>query len=371
MNKNLGNDSKRMQLRWGVILFSTILFGAAIIYGLIDSDGFYTFFSGLFVSLLTNGGWFVNISVLLFLFFMVFFLFHPAGKIKFGGPDAKPEFTKWEWFSISICAGVGVGLLMWPGAEVIQLLVAPAIGSGLEAGSQEAALWSMAKVLLHWTFAPYAIYIVTGIVVGYVFYNLGRSFTVGAGLYPLLGPAAEGRLGRAIDAITVFALIGGVAGTFGYGILQIGSGLEYVFGLQPSMVVWIGICVVIVLSFLASSISGIYRGIRKLSTTNMYLFIFLVVFAFIFGPTAYMLNLGTESTGYLVNNFVSLSTFTDPWQNDLWPQWWDQYWMVDWASFAPILGIFLARAAYGRTIRQFVKFNFLKPAIVSFVIQGP
>ncbi|UQZ87850.1 BCCT transporter [Deltaproteobacteria bacterium Smac51] len=366
----MSGQKTKLQLRWGVILFTTIIMGSALIMGFVDPKGFNEFFTGIFLALLKNGGWFVLLATLLFLTFMVFLLIHPAGKIRFGGEEAKPEFSLWEWFSISMCAGVGVGLLMWPGAETIYLIVTPAVSAGLESGSQAAAVWALAKVFLHWTFAPYAIYIVSGIVIGYAYYNLGRGFTVGAGLYPLMGPAAERRFGGVIDAITVFAVVGGIAGTFGYGILQIGSGLDYVFGLTPSVTVWIAICAAIVMAYVASSISGIYRGIRRLSTLNMYLFVFLLAFALIFGPTAFMLNMTTESLGFFVNNFITLSTFTDPFQNDLWPQWWDMYWFVDWASFAPILGVFLARAAYGRTIRQFVRYNFILPALFGLLWFG-
>ncbi len=363
-------QTSKLQLRWGVILFTTMIMGAALILGFVDPKGFNEVFTGIFLALLKNGGWFVLLATLLFVAFMIFLLIHPLGKIRFGGDEAKPEFSKWEWFSLSMCAGVGVGLLMWPGAETLYLVVTPAISAELESGSQAAAIWAMAKMFLHWTFTPYAIYIVSGIVVGYAYYNLGRSFTVGAGLYPLMGPAAEARFGGVVDAITVFAVVGGIAGTFGYGILQIGAGLDYVFALPPSVTVWIAICAVIVLVYVLSSVSGLYRGIRRLSTLNMYLFVFLLLFAFIFGPTAFMMNMTVESLGYFVNNFISLSTFTDPFQNDLWPQWWDMYWFVDWASFAPILGVFLARAAYGRTIGEFVRYNFVLPALFSILWFG-
>lgn len=152
-----------------------------------------------------------------------------------------------------------------------------------------------------------------------------------SGLVPLLGDrAVNTRLATVIDVLTVFALVGGVAGSLGYGILQLGKGVELVFGITPNTMLYIAIGVAICIAYTATSISGLQRGILWLGDKNAWFFLFLLAYLLLCGPAAYIFNLFTQSTGSYLGNFIESMTYTAPFPNgELWPQWWDMYWWVN------------------------------------------
>jgi choline-glycine betaine transporter len=366
----MSDKDNKFKLRPGVIIIPLVIFGSILVLGLVNKEMFLKVLWGYFEWFMVNLGWFIDLGALTFVIFSVVLFFHPIGKIKFGGEDAKPEFSYWNWFAMSLCAGMAIGIVMWP-PEALMHTLAPAQGMNLEPNSYEAMIWAMKKTFLHWTFTPYAIYVVCGIIIGYVHYNLKKPFAVSSALYPLIGDRAFGKVATIVDALTLFAITGGVAGSLGYGLMQLGAALDFTFGIEQSPGVWISIAFIIVASYTTSSVTGLNRGIRWLSDKNAWLFIGLLLFALIFGPTAFMLNMTTQSAGEFFNTFLTSSTFTDPFPGgDLWPQWWDMYWFTDWLSFAPIVGMFLARLCYGRTIRQFLSVNFVLPAVFGLIWFG-
>ncbi|MCG8684491.1 MAG: BCCT family transporter [Desulfobacterales bacterium] len=364
-------SNSKLSLRYGVIALPLIIFGAILVMGFVDKEAFHSTLWGFFKWLMINFGWTLSLGCLSFVIFALFLIFHPIGKTRLGGRDAKPEFTTWNWWAMSLCAGMAMGIVFWPAPEALKHSLAPAGGMFIEPGSQQAMLWAMRTSFLHWTFTPYAIYVVCGVLIAYAHYNLKKPFAVSSALYPLLGDRAFGKTATVVDGLTLFAITGGVAGSLGYGLLQLGSGLDFLFGIEAGPTIWTILCVAIVACYTTSSITGLNTGIRWLSDKNAWLFIALLIFAFIFGPTAFSLNMTVQATGDFVGNFLSAMTFTDPFPDgDLWPQWWDMYWWADWLSFAPITGMFLARLCYGRTIREFLVVNMILPALFALIWFG-
>lgn len=319
--------------------------------------------------------------------FMLLILVHPIGKVKLGGKDAKPEYSLWNWFAISLCAGIGTGIVFWGAVEPLRFAVEPQLSTGITPNTRESVIWSLSKSYLHWSFAPYATYVIFGIIIAYAYYNLHKSYSISSGFAPLLGATSEKKWFRGIiDTLTVFAITGGVAGSLGYGLLQIGSGLNTVFGIPAETPLYVGICVVIVVAYNTSSITGMDKGIKWLSDKNAWMFLILMVLAFLAGPSQWICNLLTESLGSFLPNFfesiTAVSAFTDAgevagsvWHkaSEMWPQWWDEYYFVDFLSFGPITGLFLIKLAKGRTLREFVVINWVVPSffgIIWFAIFG-
>lgn len=374
-------------LRPGVILVPVIIFLTVIMIGIVDINSFVKILNTCFVSLMVNGGWLISLGTLGFIIFLVFIMIHPIGKIRLGGKDAKPEYSMWNWFAISLCAGVGTGIVFWGPVEPLKFAVQPQLNAGVESGSKEAVMWALSKSYLHWSFAPYATYVIFGVIIAFAYYNLKKSFSVSSGFAPLMGDKTENKWFKGfVDTLTVFAITGGVAGSLGYGLLQIASGLNTVFGIPSEVVTYVVICVVIVVIYNISSITGVNRGIKWLSDKNAWMFIILMVLAFIFGPGQWICNLFTESVGKFFSTFISsitnVAAFNDAGQavgsiwyksSEMWSQWWDQYYFVDFLSFGPIVGLFCIKLAKGRTIREFVFMNWVVPsvfAIIWFAIFG-
>ena len=374
-------------IRPAVILVPVIIFVTLIAIGIVDSGTFLTMLNAFFSSLMVNGSWLVSIGTLGFVLFMLLILVHPIGKVKLGGKDAKPEYSLWNWFAISLCAGIGTGIVFWGAVEPLRFAVEPQLSTGITSNTRESVIWSLSKSYLHWSFAPYATYVIFGIIIAYAYYNLHKSYSISSGFAPLLGATSEEKWFRGIiDTLTVFAITGGVAGSLGYGLLQIGSGLNTVFGIPAETPLYVGICVVIVVAYNTSSITGMDKGIKWLSDKNAWMFLILMVLAFLAGPSQWICNLLTESLGSFLPNFfesiTAVSAFTDAgevagsvWHkaSEMWPQWWDEYYFVDFLSFGPITGLFLIKLAKGRTLREFVVINWVVPSffgIIWFAIFG-
>lgn len=370
-------EAKKRGIRWGVILTPVIIFVTLIVIGFVNPDTFISILWGVFEKLMVNGGWLVSLGCLAFVIFLVVLLFHPIGKIKFGGKNAKPKYSTWNWWAISLCAGIGTGIVFWGAVEPLLFAMEPAPGMHLTPATSESVMWAMRTSYLHWTFTPYAIYITFGVIIGFAYYNLKKPYNVSSGFSPLMKEKAHGKFfSGLIDAVTVFAITGGVAGSLGYGLLQISSGANTIFNIPSNPLTYAVIALIIVVAYNTSSLTGMDKGIRWLSDKNAWMFIALMVFTLFFGPLEYIMNMLTQSVGSFLPNFVEAMTFTNPFpdaavvtgsawteNSSLWTQWWDQYWFVDWLSFGPIVGIFLIKLSYGRTIREFIVVNWLLPSL--------
>ncbi len=363
------------KIRFITVAIPLVLMVAVLILGATDPN-FTATMTAFFLELMHSGGWLVALGILLFLGFLVFLYVHPIGSTKFGGPNAKPRYSTWNWWAISLCAGIGTGIVFWGAVEPLTISFTPPTSAGVEPGSYAAIIWAMAKSFQHWAFQPYSIYAVAAICCGYAYWNMGKDYASSSGLvYWKNGKNFSERTNDIIDGIVLFAIVGGVAGSLGYGLLQIGSGLEFAFGVEPGPMVWTAIAVVIIVAYTISSATGLDKGIQWLSDKNAWFFIALLIFTFVNGPVQYICNLTVESIGYYLNNIIALTSFTEPVvtavaDSEMWPQWWDLYWMTDWLSFGPITGLFLVKLAYGRTIREFITINVILPSVFAFIWFG-
>ena len=353
------NKSKRIDKI--VIGISLAMFGVTILGTAINSEAFLGHMWGAVNSIYNSAGWFLNIMTLICVIFVLYFLFSRAGDIKIGGEDAEPEFSKVTWWSISLCAGMGMGIVFWPAAECIEYAVRPAAGAHIAAGSHAAYLWAEAQTLNHWVITLYAVYVAVGVVATITYHNLKQPFSVTASLYPTFGDKVY-KYRSVIDGIVTFALVGGVAGSFGYGVMQVGNGLEQIFGIKVSNGLYITITCVISVIFICSAMSGLKKGITWLSNQNSRLFVGILLFVIMTGPTVYSLNMGVESLGNLLSNFFEYITFTEPEvTGEKWSIGWNWLWYIDYFIFAPTTALFLARLSKGRTVREFVTINFVLP----------
>lgn len=344
-----------------------LLFLAAAVFSLTSYTSFTTAVTSAFNWTTDYFGWLFALSSFAFLVICVIIGISPVGKIKFGGADAKPQFSTFNWFAISLCAGIGTGIVFWGAAEPILHLATPPASLGIAAFSSEAAMFSISTVFLHWTLTPYALYILCAIPIALAYYNYKQPYMVSSGLYFLIGDRCQGRVGKVVDALCLYALAGGMATSLGGGLLQIGSGMNFLFGIPVSTFLWAGIAVFIIASYTISSYSGMNKGIRFLSDQNTKIFFLIMLFVFIVGPTKFILDLGVQGFGHFLSNFVNQSLFLSPVDGDQWPRWWSLYYWANWMAFGPIVGLFLARLTKGRTIRQFITVNLVAPAVFGMV----
>ncbi|MBR0172671.1 MAG: BCCT family transporter [Lachnospiraceae bacterium] len=348
-----------------VALFIVLL--AAIV---INAEAFYDF---LYNAVMNNAmwglGWFSSLVCLGMVVFCVVVMVTPLGNVKLGGPNAKPKFTMMQWFGISLCTGIGAGVVFWGAAEPLIFAMDIPAYTGLQSGSDGAVLWSMVRCFLEWGLTPYATCVVTGVVLAYLILNKNAPFKTSSLLIPLFGDkVVTSKWADAFDAWSAFALTAAVAGGLGYGAMQLSSAVKAFAGIQPSTTIYIVIIIFMFICYNLSAVSGLRAGITWLSNKNVQLFFILLIFVFLAGPTAYICNLFTESLGGYLDTFFSASLNTAPYPDaGRWPQNWDMYWWVDWMAYAPLLGLFMVRCAYGRTLKEFVLIEWLLPALFGIV----
>lgn len=363
------NETKG-KARWSVMSVTIVLFALMLVAIVVNAEAFYDILNNLVMNNLMWGlGWFTSIVCLIMVVLCVVVMITPIGKIKLGGPNAKPKFTYLQWFGISLCTGIGAGVVFWGAAEPLLFAMEPDPSAGLAAGSNGAIVWSMLHCFLQWGFTPYATCVVMGVILAYFILNKKAPFKTSSLLIPLFGDkVTNSKWATAFDAWCAFALTGAVAGGLGYGAMQLSAGIKAFAGIEPTMMMYIIIILCMFVCYNLSAVSGLRNGITMLSNLNTRFFFILLLFVFLAGPTAYICNLFTHSMGEYMSEFFSASLYTAPFADaGNWPQNWDMYWWVDWMAYAPLLGLFMVRVGYGRTLREFVLIEWILPALFGIV----
>ena len=240
---------EKVKVKWSVMSVTVVLFAVMLAAILINAEKFYDVLYNVVMNNAMWGlGWFSSLVCLAMVIFCVVVMVTPLGKVKLGGPNAKPKFTMMQWFGISLCTGIGAGVVFWGAAEPLIFAMEPPAYAGIAAGSDAAVLWSMVRCFSQWGLTPYATCVVTGVILSYLILNKKAPFRTSTLLIPLFGEkAATGKLANAFDAWCAFALTAAVAGGLGYGAMQLSTAVKAFAGIQPSMMIYVAIIAVITL----------------------------------------------------------------------------------------------------------------------------
>ncbi|GAB3354298.1 BCCT family transporter [Chromohalobacter beijerinckii] len=335
---------------------------AAVIASYVNLDAFLATASALNDAILDNFAWLFSLGSLYLLVLAVIVYFSPLGQLRIGGEQATPMLSRLRWFSITLCTTLAVGVLFWTTAEPLYHFMSPPESLGLEAGSGDAMLFAMSTMFLHWSFTPYAIYAVPALIFALAFYNLRLRFSISSMLEPVFGPKVK-RFGGLIDAVSLYALVAGMASSLGTGALTLAGGAGQYLGGEASPLRLGVVIALIVVTFVISAASGLQKGIARLSSLNAILLLILGVFIFVVGPTSFMLSLGVESFGVYLDGFFTKSLFTGTAGEDQWPQWWSIFYWAVWFAWAPMAALFLGKISRGYTVREFLRVNLFYPAL--------
>ncbi|MGH3737000.1 MAG: BCCT family transporter [Micromonosporaceae bacterium] len=318
-------------------------------------------------------GWYYTVLVTAFVVFAIWVGVGHFGDIKLAAKDDdEPEFKLGSWFAMLFACGMGIGLVFWGAAEPLSHLAGvPNRATGI-GYNEQGAQGSMVQTFLHWGLHPWAIYVVAGLALAYAVHRKGRPMSIRWSLEPLLGKrVVSGWLGDVIDVIAVVGTLFGVATSLGLGVSQISAGLGYVglISKNPGNFVLIMLIVAITTVAVLSVVSGVKRGIKWLSNANMVLALGMLVFVLVVGPTLFLLREFIESIGLYFQNLLQLSFSTTAYQEDgsAWQGWWTAFYWGWWISWAPFVGVFIARISRGRTVREFVAGVLLVPTLLSFL----
>ncbi|PTG18289.1 BCCT family transporter [Staphylococcus chromogenes] len=349
-----------------VFIFSSIIVFAIVLVGVLIPKQFGGITSSITAWITSTLGWYYLILTTVIVFFCVFLIFSPIGKLKLGRPNDKPEFNTVSWFAMLFSAGMGIGLVFYGAAEPIAHFASP---PNADPKSTEAFTESLRSTFFHWGFHAWAVYGVVALALAYSQFRKGEPGLLSKTLRPILGDRVDGPIGTLIDVLAVFATVVGVAVSLGMGALQIAGGLHYLFNIPNNIITQSIIIVVVTILFIMSAWSGLSKGIQYLSNLNIGLGTVLLIAALFIGPTILILNMLTSSTGSLLNSFLFNSfdaAATNP-QKREWMASWTLYYWGWWLSWSPFVGVFIARVSKGRSIREFISGVLLVPVIVSFI----
>lgn len=296
-------------------------------------------------------GWLYMLSVGIFTLFVLFLAVSPFGKFKLGPDQSKPSYTNLSWFAMLFSAGMGIGLMFFGVAEPVMHYVSPPIG---DKESIESAKMAMNIVFFHWGLHAWSIYAIVGLVLAYFSFRHGLPLSIRSALYPLIGDKIYGPIGHSVDTIAVLGTVFGVATSLGFGVLQINTGLNYLFDLPVGINTQIILIALITAVATISVVLGLDGGIKRISELNLYLASFLLLFVFIAGPSFFLLDALIQNIGTYVSNIVFMTFNQYTYNKTPWFSSWTLFYWAWWIAWAPFVGMFIARVSRGRTIREFV-----------------
>ncbi|WP_263143366.1 BCCT family transporter [Pseudomonas alcaligenes] len=302
-------------------------------------------------------GWYYMLAIGAYLFFVLYLAFSRYGDLRLGEDHERPDFSYGAWAGMLFSSGIGISLLYFAASEPLDHFYNPPEG---EAGSAFAARQALQLTFLHWGVHGWAIYALVGLAVGYFAYRHKQPLALRSALYPLFGTRLmHGWVGDAVDCFGIFVTLLGLVTNLGIGSLQVSSGLEYLFGLPHSRAALLTVILVMSAVATLAAVSGVEKGIRRLSNLNILLFSGLLLFVLFAGQTLHLLNGLVQNLGDYLNGLIlktfDLYVYTGPAaRSEAWMGLWTLFYWAWWISWAPFVGMFIARISRGRTVRELI-----------------
>ncbi|GAB3524948.1 BCCT family transporter [Arthrobacter monumenti] len=318
-------------------------------------------------------GWLLILAASGFVVFSLVLAFGRYGRIPLAQEGEGTEFSTLSWVAMMFSAGMGIGLMFFGVYEPVTHLASPPPFVDAPAGSPEAASSAMAYTFFHWGLHPWAIYSVVGLALAYSTFRMGRGNLMSAPFQAIFGKDRIERRGwgKPIDILAIICTKFGTATSLGLGALQIAAGITLLrtgeFADDPGTALPIIIICVLTVGVVFSAASGVSKGIKWLSNTNMILAFVLLLFVFVVGPTVFILDLLPESIGAYFSSLVPMSFQSAVFGGTDWLASWTIFYWAWWISWTPFVGTFIAKISRGRTIREFVLGVLLVPTAVSMV----
>ncbi len=309
-----------------------------------------------------NLSWAYVFLVAFFLVFLAVLAIGKTGNVRLGADNSKPQHGFFAWVAMLFAAGMGIGLMYFGVAEPLSHYVNPALASS--AGSEKEAL---SATFLHWGIHAWGVYAVMGLVLAYFSYRYRLPLAMRSGLYPILKNRIHGGWGNLIDVFALCCTFFGITTSLGFGVVQLNSGLVQLGILPNTSFAWQSLVVLAVISTaVLSANSGVNKGVKFLSQLNLGLAIALMLFVLFAGPTVHLLGAFSDAVGAYLGTLVprSFETFAfDPEGQPWLTKWTIMYWAW-WISWAPFVGLFIAKISKGRTVREFILVVLFVPAVL-------
>ncbi|MEZ5597990.1 MAG: BCCT family transporter [Pseudomonadales bacterium] len=317
-------------------------------------------FRSLQATITAEASWYYVMVVAIILVSVVVLAVTSFGDIKLGPDHAEPDYSFTSWFAMMFAAGMGIGLMFFGVSEPVMHFLDPPQGDG---ATVAAAREAMKLTYFHWGLHAWAIYAVVAVILAYFAFRHDLPLTLRSALYPLIGERMHGGWGVAVDVFAILSTTFGVATSLGFGVEQINSGLAYLFDVPKAT--WVQVLLIVITTALAtvSVVLGLDTGIKRLSEINIVLAILLMLLVLLLGPTVLLLQSFMQNTGAYLSDIVAKTFNLYAYEPNDWLGGWTIFYWGWWISWAPFVGLFIARISRGRTLRQFVIGALLAPTL--------
>lgn len=292
------------------------------------------------------------------------------GTVVLGEPNEKPQYSFFAWGSMMFTCGLAADILFYSFAEWVMYATNPHIA---ELGS--ITEWAGVFPLFHWSFIPWAFYLVLAVVFGFMLHVRKRNRQrYSEACRPIIGKHADGLWGRVIDLFALFALLAGTATTFSVATPLMAAIIVDLFGITISRTAVTIIILLITCAVYTYAVLHGFKGISFLAKLCIYLFFgLLLIVLFIGGQGRFIVENGFQSLGKMIQNFIELSTFTDPARTSNFAQDWTIYYWAYWMVWCIAAPFFIGSISRGRTIKQTILGGYVfgvGSTIVSFIVLG-
>ncbi len=358
------STSVKSQLNKQVFVGASSIIIALLLYTVALPKQAQSLFTLIQASIVNNGSWFYVLTVAFIFFFVIFLGVSRYGDIRLGPDHSTPDYSLVTWISMLFAAGMGIGLMFFGVAEPLMHYLSPPTA---ETGSVAAVKEAMKMTFFHWGLHAWAIYAIVALVLAYFSYRHNLPLTLRSALYPLIGEKIYRWPGHLVDIFAVVSTVFGVATSLGLGASQVNAGFGYLFGLDISTTNQIIIMCVITGLAVISVATGLDKGIKILSETNMILAVILLVLIFILGPTVFLLQAYLQNIGDYLADIVHNTFNLFAYKKTDWIGGWTIFYWGWWLAWAPFVGLFIARISRGRTIREFIMGVMLIPTVFTLL----
>ncbi|MBL4764469.1 MAG: choline BCCT transporter BetT [Colwellia sp.] len=354
----------KSQLNKQVFVGASSIIIALLLYTVALPQQAQSLFTLIQASIVDNGSWFYVLTVAFIFFFVIFLGVSRYGDIRLGPDHSTPDYSLVTWISMLFAAGMGIGLMFFGVAEPLMHYLSPPTA---ETGTVAAVKEAMKMTFFHWGLHAWAIYAIVALVLAYFSYRHNLPLTLRSALYPLIGERIYQWPGHLVDIFAVVSTVFGVATSLGLGASQVNAGFNYLFGLDVSTTNQIIIMCVITALAAISVATGLDKGIKILSQTNMFLAVTLLLLIFILGPTVFLLQAYLQNIGDYLADIVHNTFNLFAYKKTNWIGGWTIFYWGWWLAWAPFVGLFIARISRGRTIREFIVGVMLIPTVFTLL----
>ena len=342
-----------------IVLFATM--------SLIFPDAATHYLTGAKTWTLQRADWLFAITPVIVFAFALYLTFSPLGRIRLGGAAAEPEFRTHSWVAMLFAAGVGVGFMFYGAAEPLAYYT-DWYGTPLDVAPNTPAAERLAfsATIFHWGLAPWAIYAIVGLALGFFAHNKGLPLSIRSACYHVFGERVWGWPGHIIDMFAVVSTVFGLATTIGIGATQATSGIAYLFGFEPNRYLQIALIAFMTGLAVISVLRGMDGGVKFLSNVNMSIAFGLLIFVVIAGPTILIFTGLGENLWAYITDTPALTNWVGR-EDIVWFHDWTIFYWAWWISWSPFVGMFIARISKGRTVREYFAVVLLAPFTICVI----